>query len=412
MKRLFPKLLILPIFILFVTSCDVFNDTEGSGGTNDRFTIDYETNTTFALEDINNNLTLFSYLYPSIDIEEISNNVKYGVTVYILTYNTIINKEIKRASGLVCVPMGDGSFPILSYQNGTNTKHSNAPSENPGDPSFQLLEMLASTGFIVIIPDYLGFGASDDMFHPYLDRTSTVRTVLDMVRATKEFANNHINVSVSDDLYIAGYSQGGWSTMQVAKEIEQKYSNEFDLKANASGAGPYDLNYINEYVINQTTYPAPYFLGYMFNSYVNLGLPTPIDEIIQEPYATKIMTLYDGEHSGSQISDQLTTNISSFFTADYLANYGPDGDYAPVDSMLLANSVAAWETTTPTLIIHGMNDTFVPKEVSTAIYQDFLALGVRQEEVTWMPLVGMDHDDGVVPAGIASINFFLEIRGE
>src|SRR5665811_2636213 len=96
------------------------------------------------------------------------------------------------------------------------------------------------------------------------------------------------------DRYIAGYSQGGWATMQLQKAIEENYSNQFNLKASACGAGPYYLNYINEYILQQTEYPMPYFIGYMFNTYINLGITTPASEIFKTPFDTRITTLYDG----------------------------------------------------------------------------------------------------------------------
>jgi pimeloyl-ACP methyl ester carboxylesterase len=102
--------------------------------------------------------------------------------------------------------------------------------------------------------------------------------------------------------------------------------------------------------------------------------------------------------------------MSDLFTADYISNYGPDGAYAPVDSMLLANSISPWVTSIPTLIIHGMEDTFVPKEVSTNMYQGFLAKGVRQEQISWLPLPGLGHTDGIIPAGVASVKWFLDMQ--
>lgn len=237
-----------------------------------------------------------------------------------------------------------------------------------------------------------------------------------MLRATKELSEHYLNTKLNGNLYLAGYSQGGWATMQVEKEIEDKYMDEFNLKASASGAGPYNLNYVNEYVAKLQTYPMPYFLGYMFNSYMNLGLSTPISDVFQEPYASKIPTLYNGTHSGEEINAELTTSMPDFFTADYIDNYGPDGKFAPVDSMLHANSISAWPTEIPTLIIHGMADTFVPKEVSTNIFQNFQQQlqnnGIPLDRVSWQGLPGLDHTDGIIPAGVASIKWFLDLESK
>ena len=407
MKNMFSKLLLFTFFISFLSSCDFLKDDDNDKPV-DKFLVDYEMQRSYLAEYVNTAFDQFTAIYP--ELEEIKSKVVDGVFVYKITYNTSFEGQVKRASGLVCIPTGEGPFPILSYQNGTNTLHSNAPSVNPDYPLYMLLECVASTGFVVVIPDYLGFGSSDNMFHPYLDKTSTVRTVFDMLRATKELTNNYLNTSINGDLYIAGYSQGGWATMQLEKEIETKYMDEFKLKASACGAGPYDLNYINEHVAGLQTYPMPYFLGYMFNSYTNLGLSTPISDVFQEPYASDIPALYNGTLSGEEINAELTSSVSDLFTADYLDNYGADGPYAPVDSMLLANSVSAWATEIPTLIIHGMEDTFVPKEVSMNIYQNFLQEGARQEKVFWLPLPETGHTDGAIPAGVASVKWFLDLE--
>ena len=407
MKNFTKKLWVFALIVSVFSSCDLFNNNDEKE--TDKFLVSYEFEKAYLPDLIKLAFAQFSDAYPEID--SISAKVEHGVSVYRMTYYTSYKNELKVASGLVCVPTGEGTFPIMSYQNGTNTLHSNAPSVDPDNQLFTLLEFVASTGFVVAIPDYLGFGESDDMFHPYLDRASTVKSVLDMLRATREMAKNHLKVSLNDDLYIAGYSQGGWATMQLQKEIEEKYMDEFNLKASACGAGPYDLSYINEYVAGLTTYPMPYFLGYIFNSYVNTGdITTPIDEVFKAPYAAKISTLYDGTKSGEQINAELTTKVSDLFTADYLANSATDSKYASVVTAMEANSIGAWETEIPTLIIHGMQDDFVPKEVSTSIYQDFLAKGAAIDEVLWLPLPGLGHTTGIIPSGLASVNFFLKIK--
>ena len=407
MKTLTKKLLALLLVVLVFSSCDLFNNDDDKKPV-DKFLISYEFEKAYLPDLIKLAFNQFGE-YP--EVATISEKVERGVTIYRLTYYTSYRTQIKVASGLVCVPSGDGPFPILSYQNGTNTLHSNAPSVNPDFQLYQLLESVASTGFVVAIPDYLGFGESDDMFHPYLDRASTVKSVIDMLRATKEMVKNHLKIDLSGDLYIAGYSQGGWATMQLQKEIEDKYMDEFKLKASACGAGPYDLKYINEYVTGLTTYPMPYFLGYMVNSYINTGdVTTPVTEIFKAPYAAKISTLFDGSKSGEQINAELTTKISDLFTANYLSNYKTDTKFTSLITTLEANSIAAWTTKIPTLIIHGMEDNFVPTKVSTDMYQGFLAKGVPINKVLWKGLPGLNHTTGIIPSGLASIVWFIELK--
>ncbi len=339
--------------------------------------------------------------------------MKHSVSVYTITYSTTFKGEPVTASGLVAIPTTNGiQFPVISFQNGTNTLHSMAPSVNPNDELYLMLEFVASTGFIISVPDYLGFGASEDMFHPYLDKESTVQTVVDMLRAVKELVNNYLYTDMSNDLYITGYSQGGWATMQLQKAIESQYSSEFNLKASACAAGPYDLNYINNYVLDQTTYPMPYFLGYVFNSYINLGYITnPASDLFNSPYDIRITSLYDGTHSGDEINAQLTTTVADLFTEDYRNNATTDARYASVISSMSDNSISAWNTTTPTLLLHGTADDFVPFQVSQNIYQDFLSKGVNPDKVTFIPLPDENHTSGVIPAEITAIKWFLDLKG-
>jgi len=412
MKHKFTKYLAFAFLSVFLfTACDLFNNDDDNEKPQDRFLVSYEMVKSYLPDYIN--LVFNSVASDNPQINFIQENIKNGVIVYKIKYNTVFKGQLKIASGLVCVPTGGGSYPVLSYQNGTNTLHSEAPSVNPDNDLFLLLEFVASTGFIVVMPDYLGFGETQDMFHPYLHKESTVQVVLDMLRATKELNANYLEIEQNDKLYIAGYSQGGWATMQVQKEIETIHAGEFNLQASACGAGPYDLNYINNYVTQLTTYPMPYFLAYMIDSYTRLGdVTTPITEIFQEPYATKVPTLFDGSKSGEELNAELSSTIEYLFTNDYINNSTTDAKYASVVSTLTKNSVTAWKTTTPTMIIHGMNDDFVPRQVSSNLYQDFLKEGIAIDKVTWLPLPGYGHQTGIVPSGLASIKWFIELEKE
>ncbi len=354
--------------------------------------------------------TMFEQLvsqYP--EMASVQERVNHGIIIYKITYKTTFEGESQLASGLVCVPTGEGSFPVISYQNGTNTLHGNAPSVNPNYDYYILLEAIASTGFVISMPDYLGFGSSDNMFHPYLHKESTVQTVLDMLRAVEELAVVR-EFSLNNELYLTGYSQGGWATLQVQKAIEEEFSSEFNLKASAPGAGPYDLNFIKEYILSQETYPMPYYFGYLYNSMINLDEEaiTPIGEVFSAPYDSLIPTLFDGTMSGEEINAELTTNVAELFTENYRLNYNTDTQFNSLTEILENNSIEAWNTSTPTKIIHGLADSYVPAILSKNIYDDFVAKGA-QSRVQLIEIPETDHIGGIVPAGLISIGWFLEL---
>lgn len=402
------KLILLFVLITIFSGCNLFDNNDDPKPV-DKYLVSFDKHKTYLPAFIRAILNQLTVSYP--ELKTITDNLEHGVEIYKITYITKFEGKEIIASGLVSVPLTSGSYPVISYQNGTNTLHSNAPSVNPDSELYLLLESVASTGFIVSIPDYLGFGATDNMFHPYLDKVSTVQTVTDMLRAVDELATNYLDIEITDDLYISGYSQGGWATMQLQKAIEENYSSEFKLKASACGAGPYDLRYINDYVLAQTNYPMPYFIGYMFNSYFNLkDITNPSSDVFKSPYDERILTLYDGTKSGDEINAQLNTKTSELFTADYISNSNTNAKYSSVISSLDKNSISAWKTTTPTLIMHGIEDNYVPPQVSTNIYNDFLAKGVGSTAITYVPITDAGHSSGILPFGIASMNWFIELN--
>jgi pimeloyl-ACP methyl ester carboxylesterase len=404
---LLAKVFFLSLLILFLSNCHNLFDEDDDPEPTTEYLVSYEPVKSYLPVFVEQ---LFSQLVQQFpEMAAIQERVKHGIMIYKIDYNTTFQGENKMASGLVCIPMGEGSFPVISYQNGTNTLHSNAPSVNPNRDLYQMLEFITSTGFVISIPDYLGFGASDNMFHPYMHKESTVQSVIDMLRAVEELVDIYMEADLNNELYLTGYSQGGWATMQVQKTIEQQFSGEFNLKASACCAGPYDLNFINEYITNLTTYPMPYFMGYMLNSYINLNaITTPADSVFNEPYAGRIMELYDGSRTGEQINAELTEVVADLFTSNYLENFNTDSNYTSLLTALEENSIQAWATSTPTRIIHGTADDFVPPQVSANIYEDFQALGVSNR-VEYIEMEGLDHGDGIIPAGLLAINWFLEL---
>ena len=102
------------------------------------------------------------------------------IEVQKIIYKTTFQNNKIQASGLVCLPKTVGNYPVLCFQNGTNTLHSDAPTENPTGDMVSMLESVASMGFIVVIPDYIGFGASAQLPHPYLHAESTTQSILDI----------------------------------------------------------------------------------------------------------------------------------------------------------------------------------------------------------------------------------------
>jgi len=377
----------------------------------DKYLVKYTFVRSMSVLDVNALYSPVQSVYP--DVTDILPSVKYGAKVYSVSYNTTLGTTKLVASGLVCIPDGGGTYPMLSFQNGTNTIYANAPSLNAGNYTVQLITGFASTGFVVVIPDYLGFGSSMQVFHPYLQMESTVTPILDLFRAVKEMsAKTDLNFNYSTDTYLMGYSQGGLSTLQLHKAIETNYSNEFNLKAVGCGAGPYNLPMITNLVVSATTYPQPYYIAYIMKGFKSVNaFSNPYTDIFNEPYASRIDGLFNGINSGSAINDQLTTNMAQLFTSDFRANFNSSAKYKGMLDALTASSVPAWKIKTALILTHGQSDTDVSPLMSSQLYADFMKLDPTLP-VTYVPMPGLDHGGASAPSLVNFVKRFLVIKGK
>lgn len=355
-------------------------------------------------------LNIAATKYPQI--AGIVTDVQSGVNTYSITYNTVFRGQDVTASGLISIPTVPGTYPVLSFQNGTNTLHSAAPTADPQALLYQLIGCLASTGYVVIIADYLGFGASAQMAHPYLHRESTVRTLIDMIYSVAEFDKDVAkDISISNQCFLLGYSQGGWATLALLDAMENDYGPDFTVKAASCGAGPYDLNYFNSYVLGLTEYPMPVFLGYISNAYSEYDLfANPLSDLYNNPYAGLIPGLYDGMHSSDQINSQLTVTIADLLRADYISGYSTSVTYQGVRNALTSNSIAGWNSNVPILFVHGTADDYVMPELSVRMHDAMTGAGTSPLRCIYMPLQDLDHSDGSIPSVMAGLEFFKAYR--
>ena len=405
---------LIVIVIVGFSGCE--SDRKEGGQSSDEVLVQHELGTSMTQLFIQSSISLLENQYP--DAAGLSSEVKSGVNVYKVTYKTTFEGQELVASGLVAIPAAEGDYPMLSFQNGTSVLYSDAPSNNYAfdwsDPenTTVVLESMASLGFVVVIPDYPGFGSSESVFHPYLEKDNTLPSLTDMILAAQELMEkDEIQANLNGDLFIAGYSQGGWSTMQLLKKLDQDPLDGFDLKAASCGAGPYNLSQMNSFVLSQQTYPMPFYFAYLLYAYQQHELITnPLTDLFAETYAERIPGLFDFETSGGSINAELTENISELFNADYISGFNSDSKFASVKTALADNSITAWKLNTPTMLFHGDADVYIPVQISQDFLADFRTLGVDESTISLTTIAGADHTGGVLPFGLKTISWFLSFE--
>lgn len=170
----------------------------------------------------------------------------YDVVAWRLTYLTLDadGREVA-ASALMAVPVKPpgARSPVLSYQHGTIFRDAEAPSNaaRPGEPPIAL----AAAGFFVVAADYVGYGASRGVPHPYLLSAPSAAAVVDALVAAHHWRQRR-GMATNGQLFLAGYSEGGYTTMAAHRELERgtepTHAPLRDALASVvPGAGPYHL---------------------------------------------------------------------------------------------------------------------------------------------------------------------------
>ncbi len=403
--------IILRLFFLILASVSVFTScTKEKSNKNYTYYVSSENSSSYTEDYINTMIDLASVSLP--EATGLKPYIQSGVNCYKIVYRTIINGQDIEASGLVCVPGTPGEYPVLSFQNGTNTLNALAPTEFPGDYTYQMVEMVASMGYVVVIADYPGFGESSQIPHPYLVKEPTVRSLIDLLFAVQEMVSNELpEITLKNDYSLIGYSQGGWATLAMDNEIEQNYSSDFNLTGIVCGAGPYNISILLQGMVTQDIYSNPVYIGYIVNAYSAYDqFVNPVTDIMNEPYASRLSMLFDGMHSSSEINSQLNDTLSKLLTPEFISGFTASEKYASVRTALKDNSVEAWHTYKPLLLIHGENDKTVSPVSTETLYAAMIQSGTSPDICQKVIVPGVDHSDGAAPSMIQGILFLLNLR--
>ena len=333
--------------------------------------------------------------------------LKYAVEVVkIVYYTTDPSGNVVQASGALMVPKQVDDLPSICFHHGTETKRSDVASAGPLATGEGFAGMImASIGFITFEPDYLGLGDSD-ILHPYLYANSYAEASIDMLTAGVSYcAQNGINLNW--DLYLGGYSEGGYATLAVQKEIEKQFSFEFNLVANAPQAGPYDLHETVKYFINLPDYPEPSFMAYMVTAYNDIYNWNRIDEFFLAPYADMMDNLFDGTNSPGEINNSLPDKISLLFKESFLNGYN-DGSETEFVNAVKENTLLDWTPLTPIRFYHSNADEIVPYQNSLTAVENLKTHGGT--DISLVTIDGLKHGEASLIAITRMTEWFDSLK--
>jgi hypothetical protein len=300
------------------------------------------------------------------------NRTVFGYKAFKIPYTTTDESgDEVEASGLFVIPTGlppeinQIGLSIVSDDHGTIFANSDAPSvigENNGAPDGSAIILTSMGGFATLQADYIGFGDSNDHYHPFVQKESLANATIDFIKTVKIFASNN-NIKLNNQLFITGYSEGGYAAMATLQKIEE--DKELNVTMATPMAGPYDLNITAFGVFSQPTLSVPSFMADVGYAYA-ITYNKELSSIINEPYASKLPTLLDGSLARPDIDKELTKTTTGeeglfnpLFVQDFFTNSNNWFREAMVE-----NSVHAWSPQTPIRLIHCQGDDVIPFEIA------------------------------------------------
>ena len=330
----------------------------------------------------------------------------YDLQMYSLEYETIDQfGNVEIASGAIVVPVDQlQTFPLLSFHHGTQIQRSGTYSQNG---NLDLLTMWLGTSYVSLIPDYLGLGVSE-VFHPYQINIPSATASIDMIFAAKEFCELN-SVYINDQLFLTGYSEGGYVTAAVQKMIEEEYTDTFDIAASTLCAGAYDMSgTMFDLMISEEEYGEPYYLPYIIFSYHDsYEILDDISDYFLPEYSDTLQTLFDGDYGAGSINSVMPSIPISVMDPDLVEEVVADYNH-PFRQRLRENDLYDWAPQSPTIIIHSYGDELVPYQNAEVAYEYFINNGASDVSLSLVNFGG--HQEAAPNILIGGYYWFEQLR--
>ncbi len=330
-------------------------------------------------------------------------NLFYTVEAISINYYTIDgNGNETIASGALFIPAGVNNLPLVSIQHGTETKSDLVASVSPDNSNEGIVGLImASIGYLVVIPDYLGYGVSNVM-HPYTHAESLIPSVIDLMRAGKTYSSEN-QIALNGNTFLTGYSEGGYASLTVQKTIEENYTSEFNLTAVAPSSGPYDLLGMIQTIFQSLSYCTPAYIAFFLTAYNEIYGWNRLDDFFVEPYASMMPGLFDGSKTWGEIVNQLPALFSELVNSTFISDYN-NGNEQEFHAALQENTFLNWAPQTPIHFFHGDADEIVPIQNALTAVDLLTSSGAADIQLTIIP--GGTHETTGLPAVFGTIQWF------
>ena len=296
---------------------------------------------------------------------------------------------------------------ILLYNHFTIYATTQAPSRG----AVEFPTGAAFTNFIVVAPDYYGFGITEKEPQAYCIARANGRASLDAYLAAKRMIED-LNVKKGDDFVIAGYSEGGQTTMSVLREISERHS-EIKVKRAFAGEGPYDINSMYDAITKgDTEMPSTVCnLLYAYNHFFNLGYD--IHDYLKDPVAKNFNEWFLSKKYKRKALDEelIKTKKTSDLCTEAVLDTNSSLSHRFKEAFRTDALTSGWTPRSDfdVMLFHDTKDDVVPVENFYAMSKFLKDNGIKTQEFVGEYSSEATKEAGITNHEVAAAVFFLRI---
>ena len=310
---------------------------------------------------------------------------------------------------------------ILLCPHSTIASDSEAPTKNAS-----LENAMLQGDRLLIMPDYLGYGASKDRVHPYINHALCAQNCIDALKAGYKVFADMSKVPMDPDwrLYVTGCSQGGANALAIHKWLDTHldFAQRWRFEYSYCACGPYSpvVTFQEYFKQEKLDYPIvlPLTLKAMFAAYPDILGKWKEEDFYSEAYLKHKSVVDYMISSKEYASGPINKEIFKIFPHKGEAGI-KDGKQIWLTDILnpeVINPESAmskalfecldkndltkgWKPVHPIHLYHGKNDTYVGfanSEAVVAAFPDKATLDISMEGTDghlftcakWMEKVG------------------------
>lgn len=327
-----------------------------------------------------------TYRYPSTDVK--GNPITLSSAAFWLGY------------------FADGVWSNLSPENICLMEHYTITSDAETPSNAFALEMFMTGNTLTIMPDYIGYGATKELPHPYLNHDVCAINSIDALTAGYALFSDSVASGMSQDwkLYLAGASQGAANAIAVHKHMDTnpELAAKWNFTSSNCSSGPYSpVVTIDKYLTDgKVTYPVvfPLVMKTMFDSYPEIMNRFTEDMAYSQNYLAvkaEIDSMIAGkEHNTAAINQVFMEKVrktvdanladNEIYLVDILSPEMLNKESALCKTLYLCleknDLTKGWTPVHPMKLHYSPLDAVVPQENSLAIQEAFGSDVVKLEQ--------------------------------